>query len=133
MKCPSCGTELTNNEKFCTNCGSRVDGANDTPTGMPLNQENQSSNQPKQNSNQQPSVDTSKPNRYAISGFILSLVSLWVATFLIGSIAAVISGLAIGQVEKTGESGKGLAIAGLIISIAGIVLMIFLRVSGIKY
>ena len=34
MKCPGCGTELTNNETFCTNCGKRVDGAIDTPTGV---------------------------------------------------------------------------------------------------
>ncbi|HWK19955.1 MAG TPA: DUF4190 domain-containing protein [Microbacteriaceae bacterium] len=64
-------------------------------------------------------------NGLAIAGFVISLVPyLW-------WLGAIFSGIALGQIRRSGEQGRGLAIAGLIIGcvITGIVLVIFLLVG----
>lgn len=57
-----------------------------------------------------------RTNTWAIVGFVTSL--------LIGPLGVIFSAIALGQIKKTGERGKGLAIAGLIIGIVGTVLLI---------
>jgi hypothetical protein len=55
-------------------------------------------------------VPQNKTNTMAIVGFVLSLACC-------GFVGAILSGLAIGQINRTGENGKGLAIAGMVIGI----------------
>jgi hypothetical protein len=55
-------------------------------------------------------VPQNKTNTMAIVGFVLSLVCC-------GFVGAVLSGIALGQINRTGENGKGLAIAGMVIGI----------------
>ena len=62
----------------------------------------------------QPATGPAKTN-------VLAIVSLVSAFFV--SLAAIITGhIALSQIKKTGEQGRGLAIAGLIIGYAGLVI-----------
>lgn len=64
-------------------------------------------------------------NGLAIAGFVISLVPyLW-------WLGAILSGVALGQIRRSGEQGRGLALAGLIIGciITGIILIVFLIVG----
>lgn len=56
---------------------------------------------------------------------VLAIISLVSAFFV--SLAAIITGhIALGQIKRTGEAGRGLAIAGLILGYAGVVFTILL-------
>ena len=61
-----------------------------------------------------------KRNTLATVGFVLS--------FLTGPIGGAISIAALIQVTKTGEKGKGLAIAGIVIGFAGIIFLVVISV-----
>lgn len=140
MKCPACETELTNNETFCTNCGKRVDGAIDTPTGVESSNTNTENNneqpaqqteQPAQNVQQPAPADNAKYNSVAISGFVISIVSIFVVSIILGPVGAIFSAIGLKQINETNEKGKGLAIAGIIIGISVIILMIIGYATGI--
>ena len=65
-----------------------------------------------------------KTNTLAIISLIASIAGI-VILWGIGSIAGVICGhISLSQIKKTGEQGRGMAIAGLIVGYAGIVLAI---------
>ncbi len=66
---------------------------------------------------------TKKFSGFAIAGFVLSICSLFYFDFLLVSILGIVlSSLAIGLFNKETQTGKGLAIAGLIISILGFII-----------
>lgn len=72
------------------------------------------------NNNTQPST-----NSLAISGFVVSLVSLFInLAGIVGLIGTIFSAIGLAQSKKKGK-GKGLAIAGLIIGIISIVYGIY--------
>ena len=56
-----------------------------------------------------------------ISGFVMSLVGMLVVAIPCGIIGLVFSSLGMKEVETTAQKGKGLAIAGLVVSILDIV------------
>lgn len=93
--CTNCGRELNNGAVFCENCGARNDG------GTPV-----------QAAQTYQTVPQKKSNGCAIAGFVISLLC---GCFL-APIAFILSIIGISK-SKTCGSGKGLAIAGLIISI----------------
>jgi hypothetical protein len=65
-----------------------------------------------------------KTNTLAIVSLISSLVGLFIIP-LLGSITAVITGhMSLGQIKQTGEQGRGLALAGLIIGYVGLGFML---------
>ena len=55
-------------------------------------------------------------NKMAIWGFVIACVALFVFGFL-GALAAAFSGQALKAIRRTGERGKGLAIAGMCLGI----------------
>ena len=105
--CGQCGTQVGDGA-FCPSCGNRTDGAAVATAGGP------------------PAVPPSQPrktNALAIASFVLSLMC--------GSILSVVLGhVALSQIRKTNEGGRGLAIAGLVIGyitlVLGIIFLIFL-------
>lgn len=133
MKCPSCGTELNNNETFCTNCGKRVDGAIDTPTGVESSNTNTENKveQPVQQATQPVAANTTKYNSTVITGFVISIISIFIISIILGPVGAILSAIGLKQVSETNEKGKGLAIAGIIIGIAVIVIMVIGYATGI--
>jgi hypothetical protein len=61
-----------------------------------------------------------KVNRFAVASLILGLIGITV----IGAIAGIVLGiLALGQIRRTGQRGRGLAIAGLAFSVLWLVLI----------
>lgn len=66
-----------------------------------------------------------KTNTLAIVSLVTGIVSLFIPIALV----AVITGhIALGQIKRLGENGRGLAIAGLILGYVGIVLAIIVLV-----
>ena len=66
-----------------------------------------------------------RTNGLAVASMILSIVGfIWVLPF-VGSIAGAIMGhVALGQIRRTGEAGRGMALAGVIVGWAGIALLV---------
>ncbi len=63
-----------------------------------------------------------KTNGLAIAGFVVSLVSLLINfAGIVGLTGTILSAVGLSQINSRGEKGKGMAIAGLIIGIIGIV------------
>ncbi|MFA5781374.1 MAG: DUF4190 domain-containing protein, partial [Bacteroidales bacterium] len=67
--------------------------------------------------------DDPKTNGSALTGFILSLVGLFLFGFILGVLAIIFSAIGLGKIKKDSSKwkGKGLAIAGLIIGIIDII------------
>ncbi len=64
-------------------------------------------------------------NSLAVAGFVVSIVSLFInLAGIVGLVATILSAIGLSKVKETGK-GKGLAIAGLIIGIIGIVYGIY--------
>ena len=57
-------------------------------------------------------------NGFAISGFVCSLV-------LFGLLGLIFSIIGLSQIEKNGQEGKGLAIAGIVVSIVRLFFILF--------
>ena len=111
--CPECGKELEENSLVCKNCGKKIEANAQT------NNINQTIiNNPKQ------------ANGFAIAGFVLSLISLLCCgtTSVLGLVFSII-GLV--NANKQNGEGKGLAIAGIVISSIMIILFICLYGLGV--
>ena len=98
--CPNCGSEVGETFNACPNCGTNLGGAMVT------------------NQMQTPT----KTNAAAIIGLVFSIIG-------IGIIGLIVSIVGISQIKKTNEGGKGLAIAGIIISILKIVFFAIMFVA----
>lgn len=128
--CKSCGQEIENGNYFCINCGARVDGDNSTSN----NQNGFNSNTPtySQNvSNNQSQVN--QTNGWSITGFILSIAGIILCCCGPISVAGLILSI-IGVVKSNSmnNSGKGLGIAGIVISVIGLclfLLVVLFRIS----
>lgn len=97
--CTNCGRELTPGAVFCENCGVKNE------VGAPAPQ-------------QTAQVPQKKTNGCAIAGFIMSLLC-----GCLSPVALILSIIGISKSKTTG-TGKGLAIAGTIISALGLILSI---------
>lgn len=65
--------------------------------------------------------ESKKSNGLAVTGFVLSLVGLFLFGFILGLLAIIFSAIGLGRAVKDSTyKGKGLAIAGLIIGIIDI-------------
>lgn len=63
---------------------------------------------------------TAKTNSLAIVSLVSSLVGIFIIP-LIGSIVGIITGhMSLGQIKRTGENGRGLALAGTIVGYVGV-------------
>ena len=125
IKCDKCGSEVDGSAKFCPNCGAKIEATekaervevvetvvrNNTNTNSTIN-----------------SVENGY-NALAIIGFILAFIpKIWIVSLIISIVALV-------QISKTKEKGKGLAIAGIVISssIMLIALCVLLFALGVGF
>ena len=99
MFCKNCGNEVNENAVVCLNCGAAIENENNESVA----------NQPK------------KANAMAITGFVLGLVALFLSFFCIVPTCALVFSI-LGFVKRENYSNKGLAIAGLVISIVAFAL-----------
>lgn len=105
-KCPNCGKNIDNNAKFCVNCGSKQSEIKEAKTTT---------------------VETNKVpvNGLSITGFVLAMVSL-LCCGLTSPLGLIFSIIGIVKSEKEDSTGKGLAIAGIIISSIMLILFILM-------
>lgn len=113
--CPNCGKELESGAKFCVNCGSTVnaDANSSTPVNnyVTVNQQNDS-------------------NGMAIAGFVISLVSFLLCCGTLNWLSLIFSIVGLVQAKSKNGNGKGLAIAGIVISCIVMVLFVVLMITG---
>ena len=111
--CRNCGNEMGTGV-YCGGCGQRTGGAQSG---------NQQPQFPQPQYQQQYSVNSAKTNGLAIAAFVISLLCCNVLAVIFGHIA-------ISQINRTGEGGKGLAIAALIIGYLSIIGGFFFFLAG---
>ena len=114
--CPKCGAEVRHGAKFCEHCACEMNwdsvGSTNTNTDSPVNQAQSGAG---------------KYSVMAIVGFILSFV-------FSGIISLILCIMGLKECKEKGYNGRGLAIAGIIISIAfwvlGIIIFGIIAASG---
>ncbi|QWC22529.1 DUF4190 domain-containing protein [Bacillus haikouensis] len=74
-----------------------------------------------------------KTNENAIISFVLGIVSLFLIQFglIVGIIGVVIAKKSLNEIKARNENGRNFAIAGLIITILGIVIQASLTIAGL--
>ena len=102
--CVNCGQEVPEGNNVCTNCGTPVNGGATANTTVVVN-----------------NAGAKKSNGLAIAGFIVSLVSTLLCCGSFNVISLILS--IVGAV-------KGMAIAGIIISAIGLVILILFTILG---
>jgi glycerol uptake facilitator-like aquaporin len=130
MFCTKCGKEYAEGDKFCTGCGKNLQE----------NETNQENTVYVGSGNSNPTVDpyamynalhrkpASKSDSFsglAIAGFVLSLVSVFILPFFLGTAGLVFSAVAFNDIKSNGKRGFGLALAGLIIGILNMLINVF--------
>ena len=121
--------------KYCYNCGTQLpENANNCPScGIKTEVEQTEYSNPEQTNNISPEmmqqynayVLQNRTNSLALVGFILSIVFSLFTCGLLSIVGLVLSIVGLTEINKTGEKGKGFAIAGIIISAISIGLIIF--------
>lgn len=106
--CKNCGNELVDNAKVCDKCGTEVSSTVTTAT-----------------------VNSNGSNGLAIAGFVVSLVSSLLCCGSFSFISLILSIVGLVNAKKYNGNGKGMAIAGIIISSIGMILLIALYALGI--
>ena len=125
MFCKNCGHQIDDRAIVCPNCGiptdnfyaangSQQNGAPNTPYAQ----------QPYAHNYYTPAPSTT--NGLAIAGFVLSILSLWLgALFAVISIIALVLSILGFKKSPIYKSGKGLSVAGIIISAISCALWVF--------
>ena len=106
IKCDKCGSEVDSNAKFCPNCGAKIESTEKAERVEVVEAT------VKENSGNKVNNTEIGYNVMSIVGFVLSFIPI--SKFWL--VALVISIIALVQISKTKEKGKGLAIAGIAIS-----------------
>ncbi len=113
MKCPNCNSELMPESKFCPNCGAKVE-TNEVKEGEVV-----------QNQNTASSGDSA-----ALVGFILGLCSI-IAWFIpLFGYPVTIIGIIFSVLGLKSTTRKGMATAGLILSIIFLIITLLNSVAG---
>lgn len=156
VQCSRCGTIYEESAAYCPHCGanapvysshraaagaglSRAAGQNVPPQppvyAPPVNPYGR----PQQNPYyMQPPIVPPPYNGMSVGGFVLSCVSLVLCCFPITALVGlVLSIISLPQIDRRGERGKGLAIAGIILNslvvLFWIVMFIFAMIDGAMY
>ncbi len=117
--CTSCGQELIEGAKACGNCGASVETSNVTVKATP-------------SSGTTVNVNTTQgqTNGLAIAGFVTSLVSTILCCGAFNIVSLILSIVGLVQAKNYNGNGKGLAIAGIVISCLFVFLFILLFALG---
>jgi len=127
MFCPGCGNKLEENAKFCASCGRKIeDNVNEQTVVEKKTQTAATSNNVNNEVN-----NTKESNGFAIAGFVISLVSMILCCGTISWLSLIFSIIGVVNANKENDKGKGLAIAGIIISALSILILIILYILGL--
>ncbi|MBQ7353425.1 MAG: DUF4190 domain-containing protein [Clostridia bacterium] len=149
MNCPKCNAFNMNSAKFCSHCGMKFDesGSNSQANQQSYqgaynqnnynNQSNYQGTYSQQNNqyNPQPQYPQNaggeKYSGLAIASFVISLAGLIIAGIICGIIGTIFASIALYKMSQDSRiKGKGLALAGLVISIIDVVVMIIFLAQG---
>ena len=120
MFCPNCGSNNTDEAKFCTGCGAPLN-ANKPENEVKNNNVANNPTSILQPETQPEVVVQKKFSGKAIASFVVSLVGIFIAAIVCGIIGLVLSRVATQDINTKGNlKGKGLAVAGMVISIIDI-------------
>ena len=115
--CKNCGSSIEDGAKFCENCGTPIEAPVAQPAPQPAPQPVQAQPVQSQSTTQYQSSQVPEgTNGFCIAGFICALATVLMGVGLVPALILSIVGLV--QVKKSGQKGKGFAIAGIIIPIA---------------
>lgn len=156
-KCQFCGSEIEEGAKFCSNCGATAPVAAEPavvpapvvaepvvpqpvaepqpiaqpqPAAQPQYQQPQPVySAPVNNNNYSSYQEAPKNNGCCVAGFVVSLISLFCCG-LTAIVSLILSIIGLATVGKKKQKGKGLAIAGLILSIIQCIFFIFVFLIG---
>lgn len=119
MFCPKCGAPIADGANFCEKCGAPMEAAEETTTAW-AEETNETAFYA------QPAAPAvAKFSGKAIASFVLSLVGFLIAGLICGTLGIVFAALALNDFRKeVSLKGKGLAIAGLVLSIIDVVFML---------
>ena len=102
IECKECGKEVSSKATTCPNCGN------------PINNKGANKDAVQQ-----------KTNGFAITGFVIGLVSMLIDPVgIFGTLAVVFSSIGLGKIKNNGQKGKGLAVTGLILGIVALVWLV---------
>ena len=121
MFCSKCGYKNADDSKFCVSCGASMVQTDD----LNQNIEAKECGEVVAGSEQSCEPAVKKFSGKAITGFVLSLTGIIVAGLICGILGIIYSAIAFSDIKNKNLKGRGLAIAGLVISIIDIVIMIF--------
>ena len=108
MYCKNCGQQINDNADVCIYCGVAV--------------------------NQGISSKATKYSPWAITGMVVSLVSIFFNLFaIVPTIGVIFSGIGMKQTADGQMRGRGMAITGLVIGIIGITYMIIILAVATSY
>ena len=124
--CSNCGKEILNDDKFCMNCGKSI---NEKENQIQIEQSKNNETitqiqQPDNNVVTQNNNQTKYTNGFGIAGFVISLVSLLICCGSFSWLSLIFSIIGLVNANKNNGEGKGLSIAGIIISAIVVVLVI---------
>lgn len=126
MYCKNCGSTLPDNimeGEFCTYCGSKIE------TGVIAKDQ---SAQPANTVNT--NVPPMQTNTFAITGFVLGLISWFLNLFgIIGTLAIVFSAIGLSKLKIYNNKGKAFAIIGLISGICNVIYVVIVLLSYMAY
>ena len=118
--CTSCGQELIEGAKACGNCGAKVE---ETVTVKATPESGTTT----VNVN---AVNNGPTNGLAVAGFVVSLVSTFLCCGVFNLVSLILSIVGLAQAKNYNGNGKGLAIAGIIISCIFMILGILMIILG---
>lgn len=133
MFCGNCGKEIDDSASFCANCGARVGGkTEETESEQPSVNNSFASSSSSYGGQTLTSQKQDKYNPLCIGGFCTALVSIFWGGWLLVVAAFVLCIVGKKQVQESGEKGKNLAVAGIVIEAVqlGIFLVLLLIAGG---
>lgn len=145
MVCAQCGAESDEGQRFCYNCGARLDAQQTAPQPLPVAVSSTAPqaippppNPIQPMSYQQPAGAFAPvvPNSNLAVISLVSGIVAWVLIPLLGAIVAVISGhMARSEIRRSGGTlaGEGLAMIGLVLGYAQLVLTVLAICAGLFF
>lgn len=110
MFCKNCGKQIDDNSVVCPYCGAET--KSQATAQQPQYQQPQYQ-QPQYQQPYQQQYTEKRSNSYAIAGFVLA--------FFFALLGLIFSIIGLRKVDECGGSGKGLAIAGIVLSILSMI------------
>lgn len=124
MFCRNCGTENSDTDNFCKNCGQPLGSGHEQQEGTARDTQGAPEPTPVQYSSFQaePLVDTSKPSGVSVAAMILGIVSIVFCCLHIVAIACGIVAIVLAKKEEQKGMGNGFTKAGFICGLIGAIL-----------